>query len=269
MSSRKSEKNNLNDSSEAPSTGGGLGEAIDLNCDMGEGIGNDEDIIPWISSVNIACGYHAGDERTIWKTVELATKYNVAAGAHVSFLDKENFGRKELNLSPAEIYDLVTQQLIIINEIISSFEIRLHHVKPHGALYNLSATNPAVAKTIARAVKDFDKNLALYGLSGSHSIIEAKKEGLRTASEVFADRTYQADGRLTPRSATGALIENAGLAVEQVLQLVQKKVTSVSGKQVSLLAETICIHSDGKNAAALAKAIHQCLKEQNIAIKAI
>jgi UPF0271 protein len=242
------------------------GESVDLNCDMGEGMGNDEDIMPWISSTNIACGYHAGDEQTIWKTIELALRYNVAIGAHVSLLDKENFGRVEMKLPAAEIYDLIIQQLIIIG----SFELKLHHVKPHGALYNMSAKDPSVAKAIAGAVKDFNADIILYGLSNSHSISEAGKIDLKTASEAFADRTYQDDGRLTPRSVSGSLIEDGVVAAQQVLQMIREKtVTSVSGKKVPLMAQTICIHGDGKNAAAMVKAIHQSLKQQHIAIETI
>jgi 5-oxoprolinase (ATP-hydrolysing) subunit A len=246
-----------------------IDKRIDLNCDMGEGMGNDEEIMPWISSVNIACGYHAGDEQTIWQTVELAAEHKIAAGAHVSFLDKENFGRKAIEISPEEIYDLLTQQLIIIDEIIGSFEIKLHHVKPHGALYNLSAKDPAIARAIARAVRDFDAELILYGLSGSHSVSEAKSIALKTASEVFPDRRYEPDGSLTPRSVDGAVIQDTNKVIEHVLQMIQKgSVVSSSGKEVSLTPETICIHGDEKNAAILAKAIHECLKQQQVAIKA-
>ena len=154
-------------------------------------MGNDEFIMPFISSANVACGYHAGDEKTIWKTIELSVKYNVMIGAHVSFFDKENFGRSEMNLPAGEVYELVTQQLIIINEIADSFSVKLNHVKPHGALYNMSAKDAILAKTIATAVKDFDQHLILYGLSGSHSISEAVKQGLKTASEVFNSLTWR------------------------------------------------------------------------------
>jgi UPF0271 protein len=257
------------DSSKAPSLRGGLGE-VDLNCDMGEGMGNDEFIMPYISSANIACGYHAGDEKIIWKTIELAAQYNVAVGAHVSFFDKDNFGRSEMNLPAHEIYDLVTQQLIILNEIADSFSVKISHVKPHGALYNMSARDAALAKTIAQSVKDFEENLVLFGLSGSHSVEEAKAIGLKTASEVFADRTYQEDGSLTPRSQAGALIEDTGKAIQQVLQMIKEgTVTTITGKQIPIVAETICIHGDGKHAAAFAKKIYENLKQNNIGIKAI
>jgi 5-oxoprolinase (ATP-hydrolysing) subunit A len=271
MTSGKSKNQKVADSSKALFFGEGLGEVfIDINCDMGEGMDNDELIMPYISSTNIACGYHAGDEQTIWKTIELAIQYNVAIGAHVSFFDKENFGRSEMDLPAAEVYDLVTQQLIIIKEIADSFDIKIRHVKPHGALYNMSAKDAVFTKTIAQAVKDFDHSLVLFGLSGSHSIAEAKAIGLKTASEVFADRTYQNDGSLTPRSQTNALIEDSDKAIEQVLQMIKKgTVTSVSGKQISIEAETICIHGDGKHAVLFAKNIYENLKQNNIDIKAI
>src|SRR6266404_9688454 len=164
---------------------------LDINCDMGEGIGNDEAIMPFISSANIACGYHAGDEETMKQTIESAIKYNVAIGAHPSFFDKENFGRTEMNLPADEIYDLVILQLRTIHKIVKEKNAALHHVKPHGALYNMSARSPQIAKAVAQAVKDFDGGLVLFGLSGSHSIKEAEVINLRTANEVFADRTYQ------------------------------------------------------------------------------
>ena len=219
----------------------------DINCDTGESIGNDELIMPFISSANIACGYHAGDIETIRTTIDLCIKYNVAIGAHPSFYDKDNFGRTEMYLSPNEIYELVTQQLIIFNEVLSLFDKRMNHVKPHGALYNMSAKDASIAATIAKAVKEFDSTLILFGLSGSHSISEAKTIGLKTASEVFADRTYQDDGSLTPRSQSGALIEDEEKATQQVLQMIQNgTVTTVSGKKIPIAAETVCIHGDGK-----------------------
>lgn len=238
-----------------------VGGEVDINCDMGEGIGNDELIMPFITSVNIACGYHAGDAATMWQTVESAIKRNVSIGAHPSFLDRKNFGRTEMDLEMEEIYDLVTQQLIILNEITSELETKLQHVKPHGALYNMSAKDLSLANTIARAVKDFDTSLILFGLSGSHSISEAKKIGLQTVSEVFADRTYQDDGSLTPRSQPNALIEKTDKAVAQVLQMIKEgTVTTVSGKIIPIVAETICIHGDGKNAVEFAKAIHDAIR---------
>jgi len=244
--------------------------AVDLNCDLGEGAGNDEAIMPHISSANIACGYHAGNEETIWQTIELAVNNNVSIGAHPSFLDKQNFGRVEFELPPEEIYELVTQQMILFDEILTGNDTKMHHIKPHGALYNLSAKNYSVARAIASAVKDHDPDLILFGLSGSHSIIEAKAIGLKTASEVFADRTYQDDGMLTARSNPNPLIEDSGMVVRQVLQMIKEKtVTTLSGKTIPILAETICLHGDGKNTIELAMKINQALKENNIGIQRI
>jgi 5-oxoprolinase (ATP-hydrolysing) subunit A len=248
-----------------------LGRAtVDLNCDMGEDAGNDKSILPFISTVNIACGYHAGDEKTIWQTIEGALKHKVAVGAHPSYLDRENFGRTEMDLPPEEVYELVTQQLLLFNEIANSVSAPFHHVKPHGALYNRSAKDKKMAIAIARAVKDFDERLILFGLSGSHSVHEAKAIGLKTASEVFADRSYQDDGSLSPRSVANALIEDISLATKQVLQMIKKgTVISVSGKEMPILAETICIHGDGKQAVKFAKEINRALKENHIDIKAL
>ena len=245
-----------------------LDGTIDLNCDMGEGVGNDELIMPYISSANIACGFHAGDEESIWQTVELALKYKVAVGVHPSFFDKKNFGRTEINMSSEEIYELITQQLILFDEIASDADVAIHHVKPHGALYNMSAKNISIAKAIANAVRDYNKDIVLFGLSGSYSITEAKTIGLKTASEVFADRTYQDDGSLTSRTRPNALIKDAGQAIQQVLQMIKSgTIITVSGKTIPIVAETICIHGDGENAVEFAIKINNALKENNIAIR--
>lgn len=227
---------------------------------MGEGMANDAQIMPYILSANIACGYHAGDEETMRDTMELATRYGVAAGAHVSFFDRENFGRKEMELPAGEIRVLIINQLELINKVAHSMGIKLVHVKPHGALYNMSAKDQELAAAIAAVVHEYDPSLVLFGLSNSHSITEAKKRGLKTASEVFADRTYRDDGSLTPRSQPGALIEDVDKAVNQVMQMVNEgMVTTASGKQLPIVADTICIHGDGKHAAFFARAIYKQL----------
>jgi UPF0271 protein len=242
----------------------------DINCDMGEGMATDEAIMPYISSANIACAYHAGDAAIMMRTVELCIKHHVAIGAHPSFPDRENFGRTEMDLHEDMIYELVTQQLFLLNEIAGAADAAMRHVKPHGALYNLSARNMTVAKTIAKAVKDFNKDLVLYGLSGSCSILAAKAAGLKTANEVFADRTYQDDGSLTPRSQPNALIENVDRAIQQVLQMVKcSTVTSVNENKITVIADTVCIHGDGKQAVSFAKAIHEALIKEGIQIKPV
>lgn len=232
----------------------------DINCDMGEGIGNDEQIMPYITSANIACGYHAGDEDTMMQTILLATKYNVNIGAHISFLDRENFGRSEIKNSPQEVYELASNQINLLQKIAACNNAALHHVKPHGALYNMAAKDKMLAKAIAEAVGDVDKSLIVYGLSNSFLITEAKSIGLKTASEVFGDRTYLDDGSLTPRSQPNALILNTDEMIQQVLMMVKEgKVKTVSGKEISIQAETICIHGDGEHAVEFAKAIKSYL----------
>lgn len=237
----------------------------DLNCDMGEGVGNDELLMPYITSANIACGYHAGDEDTMRQIILLAQKFKVNIGAHPSFLDRGNFGRTEIKKSPDEVYELVSNQIKVLQKIILECNAKLHHVKPHGALYNMAAKDNLLARTIARTVKDCGKNLILYGLSNSFLISEAKAMGLKTASEVFADRTYLDDGTLTPRTQPNALIENENEAIQQVLKMIKEgKVTTVSRKEISIVAESICIHGDGKNAVAFAKAISEIFEKENI-----
>jgi len=216
---------------------------------MGEGIGSDEAIMPFITSANIACGYHAGDEQTMRSTILLAKKYGVHAGAHPSFPDKENFGRTEMQFLPQDIYHLVMQQLKQFQTIADECEVKFHHVKPHGALYNMAAREQALADAFVLAAKDFSGHMVVYGLSNSFLISEAKRIGLPTKSEAFADRTYQDDGSLTPRSQQNALIEDVEQASQQVLQMVTNKtVTTTSGKEIPIVAETICIHGDGRNA---------------------
>lgn len=235
---------------------------IDLNCDMGEGIGNDEAIMPFITSANIACGFHAGSGDVIRKTIDLALQHHVHIGAHPSFRDKENFGRKEMYLPPEKLYAIILEQLIKMDLIAKEKGAQLHHVKPHGSLYNMAAKDISIAKIIAQAVKDFNDELVLYGLSNSFLISEAKALGLKTLNEVFADRTYDDDGKLTPRSKTNALIEDEEQSIQQVLQMVKEgTVTTTSGKKISIVADTICIHGDGKYAVTFAEKIHEALKE--------
>jgi UPF0271 protein len=217
--------------------------------------------MPFITSANIACGYHAGDEDTMKRTVELAIKYNVAIGAHPSYADRENFGRTDIRIPLNDVYELVTKQIYLLRKITKAAGASLHHVKPHGALYNMAARSKPLAAVIALAIKDVDKQLKLYGLSGSHLILESKKIGLSAVNEVFADRTYRDDGRLTPRSKMNALIIDKDKAVQQVIQMIKKgTVTTLSGKIIPIIAETICIHSDGEHAVEFAKAIHDAIK---------
>lgn len=241
---------------------------IDLNCDMGEGLDTDEAIMPFISSANIACGYHAGSPDTMQRTATLAVQHKVAIGAHPGFADKQNFGRTEQHLSDNALYDLVTTQIFALQVVCRSLQTSLIHVKPHGALYNMAARTPDMARVIARAVYDLDKQLCLFGLSNSWLVRAAKEEGLKTASEVFADRTYQDDGSLTPRNQPKALIDTEEKAIQQVLQMVtQQKVTTVNGQTIPLTAETICLHGDGPHAVTFARAIHNALQDHHLTIR--
>lgn len=241
--------------------------SIDLNCDMGEGMSTDALILPFISSANIACGFHAGTLEIMRETIAGCIKHNVAIGAHPSWPDREHFGRTEMHTSPQELYNCIQEQLHIIQNEINKAGAVLHHVKPHGALYNQSAKDAVIASTIAKAVYDFNPSLQLYGLSGSVSITAAKQTGLRTAAEVFADRTYQEDGSLTPRSHPNALIEQSEQALQQALGMILNgTVTSINGKPIELEADTICLHGDGSHAVAFAKTISSRLKEEGIDI---
>lgn len=242
---------------------------VDINCDLGEGLNNDAELMPFITSANIACGFHAGDKATIRRTIDYCIKYKAGIGAHPGFNDKQNFGRKEIILEQRAYYELVFQQLVLFKKICEEKEVPLHHVKPHGALYNMAAKNKLLAKTIAKAVKDFDASLVFYGLSGSEMITAAKDIGLQTCSEVFADRTYQNDGTLTPRTNADALIQSTDESVKQVLKMVrEQKVQSLQGQAVSISAETICIHGDGEHALSFAKEIYHRLIKEGIQLKA-
>lgn len=247
-----------------------MNKIIDLNCDMGEGLNNDALLMPMISSANIACGFHAGDEDIMKKTIELALKNQVAIGAHPGFRDRSNFGRKEFSITLPYLFDLIIEQIFILKKIAATFGTKLHHVKPHGALYNMASRDLRLARTIAAAVKSVDANLILYGLSGSHLITEADALKLKSASETFADRTYQEDGSLTPRSLPGAMIEKTEDSLKQVLQMINEKtVTTIKGSIISIKADTICLHGDGDHAVAFATQIRKILLENQITIQTI
>lgn len=247
---------------------------IDINCDMGESIGsriigNDEAIMPYITSANIACGFHGGDPHVIRKTLQLAYKFDVAVGAHPSFHDIEGFGRKEMSLSASEIYNIVSYQIAALKGMVEMDGRKLHHVKPHGALYNMAATTKEIADAIVNAIYLIDPDIILYGLSGSKLIESGKSRGLITCAEVFADRTYQTDGTLTPRKLEGAVIHDVNDALTQVLEIVlHGKVKTLQGMMISLDAETVCIHGDHPGADMFAKKIRTALEDSDIIIKA-
>lgn len=243
---------------------------VDLNCDLGEGCSNDAELMRLISSANIACGFHAGDEATMRRTVELALENNVAIGAHPGYKDKENFGRITMQMSAQEIREVITEQILSLKDVCDSLGASIKHVKPHGALYNQATKDRELAAAIVEAVSEIDSSLIFFGLSGSVMIEEAKHLGMRTASEVFADRTYQSDGTLTPRTEPNALIEDENLSLTQVSDMVKYgRVRSVDAIMIPINAETICIHGDGPRAVEFASAIRNRLSENGIEIRPI
>jgi UPF0271 protein len=249
-------------------------QSIDLNCDMGEAFGNypmpnDDTLMDYITSANIACGFHAGDPDVMQHTVGMAVKKGVAIGAHPGLPDLQGFGRREMKISANEAYQMTLYQIGALYGFVKAAHGKLHHVKAHGALYNMAAKDAALAKAIVEAVHDFDSSLILYALAGSEMVIAAKKIGILTASEVFADRTYQDDGSLTPRTQSNALITDEKQSINQVLVMVkQQQVISANNKTIPLKAETLCLHGDGAHAVEFAKKISEMLKAEGISIKA-
>ncbi len=242
--------------------------SVDIHCDLGEGCPNDAELMRYISSANIACGFHAGDSDTMRRTVKLAIENNVAIGAHPSFPDRENFGRTHMSLPIEQVTEMVTEQVASLKKICDEQGARLHHVKPHGALYNMAAKDDELARAVSIAVSKFDLELVFVGPPNSRLISEAQALGLTTASEVFADRTYQPDGSLTPRSQPNALITDVDECIEHVLRMVrEQKVTAVDGSEVPIKADTICIHGDGEHAVEFAIAIRHALVRENIEIR--
>ncbi|MDW8846141.1 5-oxoprolinase subunit PxpA [Erwinia sp. MMLR14_017] len=240
---------------------------IDLNADLGEGCENDRALLQLVSSANIACGFHAGDAQTMRQSVLWALEFGVAIGAHPSFPDRENFGRTEMQLPPETVYAQLVYQIGALQAITHSEGGKLVHVKPHGMLYNQSAREPELAEAIARAVKAVDPQLVLVGLANSESILAAQAQGLKTREEVFADRGYQADGSLVPRSQPGALVESDEQAIGQTLSMIQQgQVKSLCGKWVKVKAETVCVHGDGAHALAFAAQLRQAFEQHQIQV---
>ena len=228
---------------------------IDLNCDLGEGIGNDEAIMPFITSANIACGFHAGNKYTIRETVRLAKKFRVNVGAHPSWEDRENFGRKEINVSLEEAEKIVLYQIELLSKIVKEENVTLTHVKPHGALYNQAARDIDLARAIVRAVKSVCVDLCLVGLAGSRLIEAGVEMGLRVAREGFPDRSYNPDGSLMSRSLPGAVIESSDAIAKHALQLIQ------SGK-----IDTLCLHGDHPHATENAKLLRKVLEKNGVEV---
>jgi UPF0271 protein len=246
---------------------------VDLNCDMGESAANcrngyDEALMQYVSSVNIACGFHAGDAGIMQLTVAAAIKNNLAIGAHPGLQDAEGFGRRNISITPGEAYQITLYQIGAIAAFVKAAGNRLHHVKPHGALYNMAAESTPLSMAIAEAITDFDDSLVLYGLAGSKLIDAGKQKGLKTANEVFADRSYQPNGLLTPRSEPGAMITDPEKSLAHVISMVKNRyLVSTENTKVRVQADTICIHGDNENSLEFAKLIHNGLSAEKILIK--
>jgi len=247
---------------------------IDLNCDMGESygawrMGADAEIMPLISSANIACGFHGGDPATIRKTVRLAVDHGVAIGAHPSLPDLQGFGRRVMKITPQDMYDLIVYQAGAVEAFARAAGSKLHHVKCHGALYNMAANDAALSEAMVRAVRDLGSSVFLYALSHSKNFEIAKKQNVRVLGEVFADRGYSDDGTLAPRDLPGGMIEDEAQSVKQALGMVEGGfVTSLSGKRVPVSADTLCLHGDQPGAVPFARAIRKAFNEREIEIAA-
>lgn len=248
---------------------------IDLNCDLGEAFGNysfggDKDILPLITSANIACGFHAGDANVMNETIQLAKRHNIGIGAHPGLPDLQGFGRRKLDMSPEEVYNIVVYQLGALNGFCLIHDVKMNHVKPHGALYQMGAKDKSIASAIAQAVYDFDKTLVFVGLANTLLISEAKKLGLKTASEVFADRRYEDDGQLVSRKEPDAVISDSDEALNQVVKMVtENKVISKNNKEITLQADTICVHGDGAHALEFVNKIREKLTKEGIDIQSL
>lgn len=246
---------------------------IDLNCDLGEGfgpyaIGNDEGVLPYVTSANIACGLHAGDPGTMRRTVRLAAEHRVAIGAHPGLPDRVAFGRRRWDLAPQDARDLVTYQVGALWGIARAEGADLQHVKPHGALYNMAATDPALAAAVASAIASIHPHLILFALPGSQLAIQGRTAGLHVCQEAFADRGYERDGTLTPRDLPGAVILGHPPAVAQALQIVQRKsVTTRQGSVIPVDAQTLCVHGDRQDAAEFARALRTALDDAGIRVQ--
>ncbi len=249
-------------------------KTIDINCDMGESygawkMGADAEVMPHISSANIAAGFHAGDPATIRKTVRLAVDHGVAIGAHPSLPDIMGFGRRAMRITPQELYDLVVYQAGAVEGFARAAGTKLHHVKCHGALYNMAASDEPLSDAMARAVKDLGGGVILYGLASSIMMDCARKHGVSAVGEGFADRGYMDDGTLAPRGQPGAMIEEEAKSVAQALAMVEQgTVTSLSGKRVAVEVGTLCLHGDQPGAVAFARALRKTLLEKGISVVA-
>lgn len=248
---------------------------IDLNCDLGESfgaysIGSDELVIPYISSANVACGYHASDPIVMQKTVALCKKYGTAIGAHPGFPDLMGFGRRNMNVSPAEAKAYVMYQIGALSAFCTAAGIKMQHVKPHGALYNMAGKDYKLAKAICEGVKEVDDTLIMLVLSGSQMQKAAEDTGLKVAKEVFADRGYQADGSLVPRGQEGAMITDENVAIQRVIRMIKEhKVTAVDGTDIDIIPDSVCVHGDGEKAVLFVKNLVEAFEKNKIEMVSI
>jgi UPF0271 protein len=246
---------------------------VDLNGDVGESFGAyrmglDELLIPNLSSANVACGFHAGDPSVMRATVVLAHAHGLAVGAHPGFPDLLGFGRRNIGATPQEVEDYVTYQIGALAAIAASEGVRLRHVKPHGALYNMAAVDPALADAVARATAAVDPRLALFGLSGSELVASARRHGLRGVSEAFADRAYRRDGSLVPRGTPGAVLQDPAAIVARAVTMAKtQSVVADDGTSVSLVADSICVHGDTPGAGELARAMRVAFAEAGVDVR--
>jgi UPF0271 protein len=237
---------------------------IDLNCDMGENIGNDEDIMPYITSANIACGFHAGDEMSMRATIRLAKQYGVAVGAHPGWKDMEGFGRREMSLGPEEVETLILDQIGALAAIAKSEGVEMRHIKPHGALYNQAAKDKVLANAVAGAVKRFSAELILVGLTGSDLIGAGIEVGLNVANEGFPDRNYNPDGTLVSRKEPHAMIMSPEEVAKHALDLIQN---GILFGQDPMKVDTLCLHGDHPHAVQNAKLVREALEKSQIEIE--
>lgn len=243
---------------------------IDLNCDLGESfgvytLGMDEDVLPLITSANIACGFHASDPVTMAKTVRLAADRGIAVGAHPGFPDLLGFGRRNMSVSPSEAKAYIQYQIGALSAFAKSCGVRLSHVKPHGALYNMAGKDMRLAEAICEGIAELDESLILLALSGSAMMEAAKRKGLRAAREVFADRAYEPDGSLVARTKPGAVIADENEAAFRVIRMIrEKKVRAVDGTDLDMEADSVCIHGDSIHALEFAKKLRAAFSAAGI-----
>lgn len=246
---------------------------VDLNCDLGESfgaysIGNDQEIIKYVSSVNIACGWHAGDPLIMEKTVKLALENGVAIGAHPGLNDLMGFGRRPMAISPKEAKLYIKYQVGALLGIMKGYDAKLIHVKPHGALYNLAAVDKGIARAVAEAVYELDNKIILLGLANSELIDAASLVGIKSCSEVFADRVYNSNGTLMSRNVKGAVITDSDKAIDQVIQMIKKgTVNTVDQKEIGITAESICVHGDGFHAVDIVKKLRRRFDIEEIVMR--